>query len=321
MKHKQIGLSIKNKTMTTKEKIDFLHKYIKRWHVRWRKKHGDSVVGFRVGKKVVKGFECKEYAIIFHVKKKKKERYLKEVQLLPKFFIIKFPDEKIRKIKTDVVETGVFKLHRGVGSKVKNSDDGAVGSLGVFVQDGNRLVYALTNFHVARWSKINNNGLGQADRKHNDPRNDIEITLRNGGTLYGTFITGRLDRAVDVAFIEIDKKDLGHINNVLPRPKGGSVAGKSTIKKGNIVTVFGYKHINFEAKIKAEKSTLHTNEKGIYYENLLQLDRVVSQKGDSGALVLSEYDNAVGLIVGGDNMHSYAIPFTEVNNYKTISIY
>ncbi|HRN49412.1 MAG TPA: trypsin-like peptidase domain-containing protein [Niabella sp.] len=298
-----------------------MHKYVKKWHIRWRKKHGDNVVGFRVGKKIEKGKEYREYSIIFQVKKKKNERYLKERELLPKFFSLKFPDGKIRMIKTDVIEAGAFKLQRGIGSKVKNPYDGAVGSLGVFVKDDNEIVYALTNFHVARWSKIDSDGLGSADREENDPKNDLEITLSNGSKLYGTFITGKINRKVDVAFVEIDNGDLDKINNELPHVSRGNVLGKSTIQKNNAVTVFGFRNSNRNATISDEKATLHTDEKNIYFEEILQLHPKVTQKGDSGGLVLNEFENAVGLIVGADKMYSYAIQFSEINQYKAINIY
>jgi len=90
----------------TKNKIEFLQKYLRKKYLKWYQIHPQNIVGFRIDKKVTNGKRERNYSIIFQVRKKRKEKNLGAKETIPSFLLLKFPDGKIRKIKTDVHETG-----------------------------------------------------------------------------------------------------------------------------------------------------------------------------------------------------------------------
>src|ERR1700741_5147658 len=91
---------------STKKKIEFLQKYMQKRYRKWYGVDSSNIVGFRIDKKVTYGKIPRNYSIIFQVKKKKIDAKLDPSKMIPRYFMIKFPDGKTRKIRTDVEQTG-----------------------------------------------------------------------------------------------------------------------------------------------------------------------------------------------------------------------
>ncbi len=297
--------------------------HVKKWHQKWHKNHPDNITGFRIGKKTTNGITTRYYSIIFQVKKKKKEKQLETSFLIPRYFVIKFPDGKKRKIKTDVEQTGTFTFQSGITCEVNSIYSNKFGSAGLFVTDSQKKVYMLTNYHVVAEQMIANHQYYYR-RPVSQNKNDVKIIISNTNILQGRFETGIISHEIDAAFVELFMPpDTGM--NVLPdknkvkgrvsvRPYPPSFIGKSLI-------VYSYHSpMGADGKINDNSSVLYTNNPDIFFEDLLQIAPRITQGGDSGSLVVTPSFAVLGLIVGADNNYSYAIPFYKIDDFKNLFI-
>jgi len=307
--------------LSTNNKINFLQTYIRKWHKKWHKKHPENIVGFRIGKKVTNGIESRYYSIIFHVKKKKKQ--LGESLIIPKYFIVKFPDGKKRKIKTDVEQTGVFKFQDSITSKIDSIYSNKFGSAGLFVTDSNNRVYVLTNYHVVAERMISN-GKFYYRRPINQSKNDVRIILSNANPLAGRFEEGIISHEVDAAFVELFVQPDNRMNIL---PDQNKIRGRITTRPyppsfiGKPLFVYSfYNRMGRKGTINDNSSILYTNNPDIYFEGILQISPRITQGGDSGGIVVTPSFAVLGLIVGADSNYTYAIPFYKIDDFKNIFI-
>ena len=207
--------------MTTKEKTDFLQKYMRKWHLKWRKIHSDNIVGFRIGKKTHNHIEGKELSIIFQLKKKRSGKMIKEDNFIPDHFKIKFPDKKFRIIKTDVEETGQFNFHIGAASAVQSSYSSKFGSAGLFVKDSSDKVYMVTNYHVVAENLMNDSQF-YYHRQADQTSNDVKI-YNNLETINGRFEIGAMTHEIDVSFTEVFVNPNSQLNSF---PDLNRISGK-----------------------------------------------------------------------------------------------
>lgn len=311
------------KRMTTQQKIRFLQTYMRKWHKRWRQRHGENIVGFRIDKKQTNGIVTRNYAVIFQVKKKKQHSRLDKQQLIPSHLQIKFPDGIKRRIQTDVEETGAFKLYAGITSEVDSSYSNKFGTAGLFVTDEQQRVYVLTNYHV-----VAENMIARKQYYYRRPpaqtAMDVIIHTSPQGPLQGRFEDGMISHEIDAAFVELFlHPDPGM--NVLP--DHNRVKGKVFIRpyppsfKGKKLKVYSYYNDHGrDCAIQSNAAIMHTGNPDIYFEELVQITPKITQGGDSGGAVLTSSFAMLGIIVGADNDYSYAIPFYKIEDFKRIFI-
>jgi len=309
--------------LSTNTKLKYLQMHVKKWHQKWHKNHPDNITGFRIGKKTTNGITTRYYSIIFQVKKKKKENQLENGFLIPRYFIIKFPDGKKRKIKTDVEQTGTFKFQSGVASEVNSIYSNKFGSAGLFVTDSQKRVYLLTNYHVVAEQMIANRQYYYR-RPVSQNKNDVKIIISNTNILKGRFETGIISHEVDAAFVELFMPPDNSMNVL---PDQNKVKGRLSVRPyppsfiGKPLIVYSYHNpMGADGKINDNSSVLYTNNSDIFFEDLLQITPRITKGGDSGGLVVTLSFTVLGLIVGADNNYSYAIPFYKIDDFKNLFI-
>jgi hypothetical protein len=307
--------------LSTTDKIKFLQRHVRKWHQRWHKKHPENIVGFRIGKKTTNGLTSRYYSIIFQVKKKKKDSQLNTSSIIPKYFIVKFPDGKKRKIKTDVEQTGVFKFQVGITSEVDSIYSDDFGTAGLFVTDNSNRVFMLTNYHVVA-EKMIQDGRYYYRRPTSQVRNDVTILTNPIAPIAGRFEEGLVSKDIDVAFVELFMPPDNRMN-ILPdqnrirgivsvRPYPPSFIGKS---------LFIYSFYNRNGRqgtINNNSSIVHTANPNIFFEDVLQITPKITRGGDSGGIVVTPSFAVLGIIVGADNNYTYAIPFYKIDDFKNI---
>lgn len=307
--------------LTTTDKIKFLQRHVRKWHRRWHKKHPENLVGFRIGKKTKNGVTSRYYSIIFQVKKKKKESQLNQLSLIPKFFMVKFPDGKKRKIKTDVEQTGDFKFQVGITSEVDSIYSNDFGTAGLFVTDDSNRVFMLTNYHVVAERMIQD-GRYYYRRPASQINNDVRILSNPTAPVTGRFEEGLVSKDIDAAFVELfmpadprmnllpDKNRIGGIVSVRPYPP--SFIGKSLL-------VYSFFNRNGrQGTINNNSSVVHTANPNVFFEDVLQITPKITRGGDSGGIVVTPSFAVLGIIVGADNNYTYAIPFFKIDDFKNI---
>lgn len=308
--------------LSTKKRVEFLQQYVRLWHIEWRKNHPENIIGFRIDKKVINGKKSRFYSIIFHVVKKEKHKNLKPENIIPKYFSVKFPDNKIRNIKTDIEETGMFTLHSGITSEVQSVYSNKFGSASLFVTDSSNRVFILTNYHVVAEQMIENNKLYYR-RPANQDKNDVKIG-NGANALSGRFEEGIMSHAVDAAFVEVF---LNMNSNMNILPDQNKIKGHLSVRPipssfiGTQIKVYSY--YNKQGRlgtISNNSSVLYTDNSDIYFEDILQISPRITQGGDSGGSVLTTSFSIIGIIVGADNNYSYAIPFYKIDDFKNIFI-
>ena len=307
--------------LSTTDKIKFLQRHVKKWHQRWHNKHPENIVGFRIGKKTTNGITSRYYSIIFHVKKKKKDSQLDVTLIIPKFFTVKFPDGKKRKIKTDVEQTGVFKLQAGITSEVDSIYSDDFGTAGLFVTDNSNRVFMLTNYHVVAERMIQD-GTYYYRRPTSQIRNDVKILTNPTTPITGRFEEGLVSKDIDAAFVELfippdPRMNLLPDQNIVrgivsTRPYPPSFNGKS---------LFVYSYFNRNGRqgtINDNSSIVHTANPNVFFEDVLQITPKITRGGDSGGIVVTPSFAVLGIVVGADNNYTYVIPFYKIDDFKNV---
>ena len=295
----------------TKKRIEFLQKYLRKKYLKWHQMHPDNIVGFRIDKKIKNGKKERYYSIIFHVKKKKKEKNLSEKEIVPPYLLIKFPDGKIKKIKTDVEQTGRPRLHMGECRKPMNNGKVEVGTAGVVLKDNNDF-FALTNYHVVAFERMQND-------EFNFEGEDDNVFV-NGQQ--ATFVEGIFSDEIDAAFIQLSGADadpnlLGDGTQI-----GGFINGPlSPTLNERSVTVYSKNLKNgTPATINNISTIFFTGFQNLSLIELIQIRPCITKRGDSGGIVLINDDLVLGIIMGGDDKFTYAIPYFKINNFKPLII-
>ena len=304
---------INGKTLSTRQKILFLQKYINSKFPKLLKHHPENITGLRIDKKVKNGKEQRNYSVIFHVEKKIGHSEVKEIgKLIPPFLNIKFPDGKTRKIKTDVEETGKFMFHLGIGDEINcKLNPTEVGSVGLFLKDEHDRVFVLTNYHVVARKEMKA-GRFEYERNSNQKEN---VTVRD---LNGTVYSGRLECGVfsseiDAAFAELFVFPDDSMNSL---PDGSNVQGYSyqCPFKNSPVTVYSYYNRGGRSTIvKNQSAVFRTGFNDKYISDTILIERCTDD-GDSGGLVVTSTNSVLGIVTGGDNNYTYVIPYYKIIN-------
>lgn len=299
----------------TLNKLTFLQAYARKRFTRWAGRHKGNIVGVRVDRKYSNGKKASQYSIVFHVAKKFDDAHLSPRQRIPPYYSIKFPDGKMRRVPTDVHETGRFSFQSEVLDEVKDITAGKAGKIGVFVRDGQK-AFAVTNYHVAAGGLMAEDILffdassgEQADTLFiNDQREFLNI---------GIFST-----ELDVAFVTAG--DSGDVSNRLP----GDVTPRDFVP-GPIDSTWNGKSVFIFSKTNPEGTTVRLRNNSTTFDpqfpgvskivGAVAIDRCTNH-GDSGSLVLSNDLQVLGIVTGADDSFTYVIPYYKIFNFNKLPI-
>jgi hypothetical protein len=309
-------------SLKTNQKIKFLQEYVRNLYDELDKSNPENIVAIRIGKKVINGKESRQYAIIFQVIKKIEENALALNVIIPKAIEIEFPDKKKRVVKTDIEETGNFKFHFGITSEVKSKYSIHFGTAGLYVSDNANRTYMLTNYHVVAESFISN-GILIYRRDPGQFQNDVQIRDRSGNSIAGRFEEGIFSPEVDAAFVELPIAPNSRLN-VLPdanRIQGRVPRGPLPLSVVNApVLVYSYYNpAGRDGFINSNAMPLKINQ-NTFFVDVIQIRPRITQGGDSGGVVLTPAFAVIGIIIGGDSLYSYALPFYKFDNFKNVRI-
>lgn len=266
----------------------------------------ENITGFRIDKKNGNG----NYSIVFHVANKKQLEEVPETKRIPSHFFISFPDGINRKIKTDVEETGASGFHFSVCQTVLPNGDLNLGTVGVFVRQ-NAAIYAVTNYHVAAWSHML-----AGNFSFNGDENGSFIDNQPANLILGLF-----SNEIDAAFIRV--ADPTQISNQFANGMAIKSFAKGPITPGAIgqmLTVYSRSNPQgINGILKNNSAVFNTRFRNLLLNGVIQIDRLITTNGDSGSPVMVN-DILVGIIVGGDESYSYAIPFHKIWSFNPIDI-
>jgi hypothetical protein len=278
-----------------------------------------GVTGVAIGQKEKNGVRTGEISILVLVEKKKQETEIPENQLIPAV---------INGVKTDVIETGVIRLHANKGGTALESDHSSgVGTLGsfAFTQETTPRAVLLTNQHVVM------------DGTNTTPLNGevgpqiCSICSPCCSKVLGNVFKIVLNPDVDGAIallkpgtqIVPEVESIGVISSTHPITQAESDSGTFSVKlysrKQNKVINGTVKSIHLGGSIKQHDGTLHRN-----YQNqiLINSPDMFGDFGDSGSVVLDNSNRIVGLFFGGNDPGTiaFACPIAQVESQLQIHI-
>ncbi|MCD3216228.1 hypothetical protein G8S55_03035 [Clostridium botulinum C] len=267
-----------------------------------------NVVGVALGYKLSKGFYSCQKCITVFVSKKIQEHELNVSDIIPKVY---------SGIATDVVESGRItiqsfdkKIRPAIGGYSIGPETSRItGSLGCLVSDEHHL-YMLGNNHILANenkvplnSKILQPGVADGGTKADEVgilSKYIPIDFRKDASNY-----------VDCAIAKVlDKSKVSSNIAIMGIPKGVTDprVGELVMKVGRTTELTGGVIININASIKLN---YHSGE--IMLKNQI-ITTNMSEVGDSGSLLVTPENYAVGLVVGSGNsisIHNSIVPVLE----------
>lgn len=249
------------------------------------------------------------------------------IENIKNFLNVNLPVGRPERIPVKIVpNVGEVKLHSTIspGIGVGNANNNQTGTLGCIlfnISDGKN--YLLTCYHVLNaghnWNFFQNIG-------------KETVVKRNSSEKIGKLIYGRRDDYFDIAVIELFenvdlRKEIEGIGVLDGYRKVGDKdhlfrtdvifkgATSDHPKNGKIVnTDFELSDIPYPDG----KKTIH--EIFVLSKFVNGERRAPSEPGDSGALIVDENRKALGIVIGGDNMYSYAIPITSIINHLQLQL-
>lgn len=232
----------------------------------------------------------------------------------------KLPLDRIRFIEDagDVLPLGSGNLY--VGDWVfNNSTSNNRGTLGFFATQGDALVM-VTCYHALRTSRHSWDSLGDLDDSYNKVSGTI--ALENGKSEsreIGILIDGTINHWLDCAVVKLrpdinwwneDPHGLGifkvlNTAQVSIKSEVKINGAKSPVGVGIVRALENVVSVNYGSKINSLSDL-------ICIENKDDPSIPLTQKGDSGAVVIDTNGNAVGMVVAGDGMLTYALPISRL---------
>lgn len=299
--------------MSTKKrnsKLEFLRRYAERNFDAFRKKYSDNVIGIHIGKKKRGNKTLPYYTFVFHVVHKKNDLKFR----IPKYISVRIPEEGTKRIKTDVIETGRFYLtaaQPGSRISVKGRDD--FGTVSCFIRKGDN-IYACSNMHVLAPGLI---AAGETQFYRPIPQQTtMNVVLRNNEGSCGAYLEAGRFNGIDAAIARIDPR--AEISKLIPGI--GAIVGIGIVSYSNYAkmqvrmrgTVSGVQN----GRIDGIGIVQSTSIPGVKLTNLIRM-RLYSQHGDSGAPIVDQYNNIIGILLGRDTSENmaYAIPIQPILKY------
>lgn len=296
---------------STQQRIEVLQSYLRESYKELFQFDPENIVGLKVAKKTTGKKVGRNYSIVFQVARKKDKKKLEKTNHIPEYLLVRFPDGKFKKIKTDVQQTGKTRFHMGICRKPKKNGKIEVGTLGIVLADGADLL-GLTNYHVAAFDRML---AGEFFFEGSDKKISVDDQQAE-------FIEGIFSDELDIAYLRINPD--GDDPNMMS--DGNRIAGfiQAPIRPGIVgreVKVYGKSSRNGRtARINDNSTVFDTGFEGMQIIDVLQIDPVVTKKGDSGGLVVIDNDLLLGIVIGADEKFTYAIPYHKIDSFKSLPI-
>lgn len=299
----------------TRQKIRLIRKYL-RSHGKELSNAYDGVNGIYVARKIRKGKTLNRYCIVFNVRAKKAPA---EVQaLIPKYLRLRIRirgKNVVYTLPTDVRQVGAPKLQRCQAS----SEGGGMRSDGTvtgFIVRNNKTYY-LSNMHVLGYPYLRH-GKFEVDEDEDD------LNVRIEGKKVCAFRKGILEDngELDVAMAEELKNPPVCQQQPFDLDDFDLIPEKDLeLVMNDPILINSYGHIN-DTQGKASITNHLPGPVDFDFEgqtislfNLLQITPPISVHEDSGSLIYDDADNAYGILVGGDDAHTYAINLDKCIEY------
>jgi len=303
-----------------------------------------NVVGIGIGYKVADGVLTNELAITISVSKKVASAQLAGSDLIPKL---------IGSIKTDVVETGIFRAFQDPKQKMRPAQPGVsighynitAGTLGCLVKRGSD-VFILSNNHVL--ADVNQGKPGDAilqpgpydggtsADKIAELAEFIPIDFGTGGTQPGG-CSGLIGSLLSLlgqqpAARGTNQPGDNHVDCALARPLSpdlvtpeilqiGKPVGAGTASLGTPVCKFGrttsYTHGNI-IQVDVTATVDYDGPTAVFHGQLMS--GAMSQGGDSGSAVLDDQKRVVGLLYAGSDTTTLINPIQDVLTALNVEI-
>ncbi|PKQ89390.1 hypothetical protein CXK86_20290 [Paenibacillus sp. BGI2013] len=304
----------------------------------WSKKL--NVNNIDIGLKYVGGKLTDRIAIRVYVDKKEnvspKDEIPSSVSGIPTDVIEKIETFELRVLEMSEEQTRISEMGQRfdplcggiqIGPCRKVNGNSIRGTLGAIVQTQEGKLCALSNFHVlcvdTDW-KIED-AVAQPVDIAGCPTNMAGNLL--SGTLYGKF--GKTERVVDAAIAEI--KDRNVTSNI---PGIGKITGFASPEIGSRVRKVGMVTGLTYGKVEGGLENMSVIPYGhgigdVTFKNSIRItadkdhNEIFSQNGDSGAIIVNEHNQAVGLLFAGttDNSITLANDIQEVKQTFQITMY
>lgn len=293
----------------TAEKLTFLKSYIELHFPDWKTYFGHNLLGVCIGYIETNGVYKQRYSIVFHVKKK----YSNPSKLIPTEYVVDIPNQGTKKIPTDVVEVGKFKLQNShLGKRVKPKGNYQPGTVGFFLKR-NGLFYLCSNMHVLGHKYIKE---GQK-YFYRHVSNQVEVDILTSPNT-GAYLEHGFFEDIDAAIARLHPRD---IRNGIPghgKPKGYYIVNfyNLNIMRRKRFLLYGAITKNVSTRLLEIGKVIVDNpyNNQVYLTDLIKMQRC-AHPGDSGAPVFETRSmNLLGIVVGSDNRFTYLIPIDKILN-------
>jgi hypothetical protein len=288
-----------------------------------------NVTGLSVRNKIIEGRETQDCALIFKVIRKDVNL---SYGMIPSYLIFKSLDGKTYKIITDVIEEKPPENNGAavafddspfpLGNSISREFDLSTGSCGLLLNKlgGDQDKYLMSCYHVFCAPELKCNNKTFSGNSANLRCASVED---NGTNIVGEVVEGLMNITSDFAISRIDK-NFQFKNSLF----GWEVSPENFAwvlprDKGRIIKMSGRTSGKRQGKIKSHYSSqkvYYCNRKITqYFTGLVEIDNI-SKGGDSGAAVLDENDNVIGLIIASNLESSYVLPVRDyiINNNYTL---
>ena len=295
-----------------------------------------NIIGCHIDHKVRNGVPKRYYCIQFVVESK--STYLPPEHLIPAFFEIEVPERGLTKVPTDVIESKVAENCSGrinPGSKgwLVNFENDS-GTFGALMEGPNDQLLALSNFHVfgSKWylQKQNGHEPSPGDPKDfvwmEDPAGNGTRAVYAKGTAFFEIQGKRVP--VDAALAVItDRDQVQNFYHEIGFPTGTKEYGQGNWRDVKVSMVGAASMAQTGHKKTARIKDLNARHlwntpwgQQVYF-GMIRISPPISTFGDSGAALVNEAQQVVGIVKGSTSTSTYVIPIARIMRMFDITLY
>lgn len=253
----------------------------------------------------------------------------------PKDVPVSMPNGRVIKVAVETIIKKTGSIHYGLHFRLQNpGEKGYTGALGGILvsSDEEDKKYLLTCSHVALGGRGDDLG-GYFDTDLTHIETDILDNETQTGK--GTLVYAKVDPTNDTALVALTDLDTSEWNNELPT--GGHYEESIPVSmltfnerirfyssKRNMTVEGVVNRLRVSEKVSLEYNDLSIND----FEGVIAVGNndggfwsPISQKGDSGAVLYDEDNAPFGMIIGGDDEFTYALPLTDILNSTRMKVF
>ena len=311
---------------STARYIRFLNSFVDDHFGDWMARY-PNIIGCHIDHKVRDGVAKRYYCIQFVVAGK--SSYLPPEHLIPPFFEIEVPERGLTKVPTDVIESKVAENCSGrvnPGSKawlVHFENDS--GTFGALVENQDQQLLALSNFHVfgSKWYSQQKNGHTYTPGELKDfvwmedsSGNGTRAVYSKGKAFFE--VQGKR-YPVDAALAVItDRSQVENFYKEIGFPTGTKEYGQGNWRDVSVSMVGAASMAQTGHKKTAQIKDLNARHlwntpwgQKVYF-GMIRISPPISTFGDSGAALINEARQVVGIVKGSTSTSTYAIPISRI---------